>query len=185
MSMLGDLGIQAQGEVKSDSTAAIGIVCRTGLGRTRHINVQYLWLQEKVLNEELEIRKVGTLLNVADLMTKSLKREDRDRLLELMGMSIVQGRSDASLAINGMHQGDSWAKRQVEERRKENPANKIDRNKVEEKRVEIMRIVVDKNIGEELLGKIVQGNCWVRLHNSKRKALFTPLKVAGGPKDVL
>ena len=48
ISMLKDFGIITQGQVRSDATAAIGIVHREGLGRTRHIRVQYLWMQEKI-----------------------------------------------------------------------------------------------------------------------------------------
>ena len=115
MSMLGDFGINPEGEVKSDSTAAIGIVCREGLGRTRHIKVQYLWLQERVQEKDLKIVKVGTSLNIADLMTKHLKKEDRERLMKLMNMRIETGRAESSLAINAVKGkrviGDKWIKR--------------------------------------------------------------------------
>ena len=40
--LMADFGDTASGKVMSDSTAAICIVCRDGLGRTRHIRVQYL-----------------------------------------------------------------------------------------------------------------------------------------------
>ena len=35
------------GRVHTDASATIGIISRQGLGRLRHINVQYLWLQER------------------------------------------------------------------------------------------------------------------------------------------
>ena len=34
--------------------------------KTRHVKVQYLWIQDAVLNKELEIGRVGTLENPAD-----------------------------------------------------------------------------------------------------------------------
>ena len=46
-SMAKDFGIQLSALVHTYSTAALGIVHRKGLGRTRHLDVQYLWLQEK------------------------------------------------------------------------------------------------------------------------------------------
>ena len=94
ISMIKDFGIELIGEVYSDSTAAIGIVCREGLGRTRHIKVQYLWLQNCVADEDLKVVKVDTRFNFADLMTKHLKREDRERLMKIMRMKIVSGRAE-------------------------------------------------------------------------------------------
>ena len=48
ISIAGDLGYHLSGRVRSDASAALGIVNRQGLGKLRHINVQYLWLQAKV-----------------------------------------------------------------------------------------------------------------------------------------
>ena len=58
-------------------------------GRTRHIQVQYLWLQEKVREDKLKVIKVDTKMNIADLMTKFLGNEDRRKFMEIMGMKIV------------------------------------------------------------------------------------------------
>ena len=80
LQMLKDFGIECDAEVYSDSTAAIGIVSRHGLGRTRHIKVQYLWLQEKILSREVEVKKVDGKEHIADLFTKYLKRDDLDKL---------------------------------------------------------------------------------------------------------
>ena len=50
--------------VHIDAAAALGIAYRRGLGdKTRHVKVQYLWIQDAVENKELEIEKVGTLEN--------------------------------------------------------------------------------------------------------------------------
>ena len=40
-----DLGMQLHARVRSDSTAALGILQREGIGKLRHVRVQYLWLQ--------------------------------------------------------------------------------------------------------------------------------------------
>ena len=91
--LLADFSITAEASVYSDSTAAIGIVSRHGLGRTRHIKVQYLWLQEKVQHHEVKVKKADGKDNVADLFTKYLKRDDIDRLLNSMGMRLESCRS--------------------------------------------------------------------------------------------
>ena len=98
MQLLKDLGIEARGMVLSDSNAAIGMVQREGLGgRTRHIQVQYLWIQERVAREELKMKKVDTKQNPSDLMTKFLGKDDKDKMLKIMRMRTVKEK-DANAA---------------------------------------------------------------------------------------
>ena len=47
-SMFGEFGVKLGLVVKSDSSAAIGMSRRRGLGKALHIDVNDLWLQEKV-----------------------------------------------------------------------------------------------------------------------------------------
>ena len=47
-SLLADLGISAVIHMYTDSSAAKGIASRKGLGKVRHIEVNQLWLQDKV-----------------------------------------------------------------------------------------------------------------------------------------
>ena len=55
MSLAADFEISLKGIVRSDSAAAIWIAHRKGIGgRCRHINVQYLWIQESVQEGHLE-----------------------------------------------------------------------------------------------------------------------------------
>ena len=68
-------------QLKSDASAAIGICNRIGLGKVRHIEVNQLWLQEKVAQKKMAIVKVGTLENLADALTKSLDAESMRRHL--------------------------------------------------------------------------------------------------------
>ena len=46
LSLLKDYQIHANGKVMSDASAALGIIKRQGLGRTRHIHTSYLWIQQ-------------------------------------------------------------------------------------------------------------------------------------------
>ena len=57
-------------EIKSDASAAIGIANRVGAGKVRHIEVNQLWLQEKVFKGEIVITKVKGEQNLADASTK-------------------------------------------------------------------------------------------------------------------
>ena len=58
MAMARDFGMELEGTLHTDSTAAIGMTYRVGLGKVRHVRVQYLWLQERVAHKELGLAKV-------------------------------------------------------------------------------------------------------------------------------
>ena len=90
ISMAADFGNEVEGTVYSDSAAALGIATRTGLGKVRHIRVQYLWLQERVAEGELRVRKVAGEANPADLLTKGLAQELLSRHLRAAGIQIRQ-----------------------------------------------------------------------------------------------
>ncbi len=74
--MLGDLGVKARIRVSTDASAAKGIASRRGLGKVRHIEVHQLWVQEKVISGEVDIRKVEGKVNLADSLTKHVDAED-------------------------------------------------------------------------------------------------------------
>ena len=59
-----------------DASAALGIIHRKGLGRTRHIDTGFLWIQETAASKRLKFEKVLGTLNPADLMTKMLGIKD-------------------------------------------------------------------------------------------------------------
>ena len=46
ISMLADFGMTMPGEVWGDAQAALGIINRNGLGKTRHIQTGLLWVQQ-------------------------------------------------------------------------------------------------------------------------------------------
>ena len=81
ISLARDFGEEFQSEVKCDANATLGIIHRRGLGKLRHINVPYLWLQEKLADNSLTAGKIPGPENPADLMTKHLSREIIDRHL--------------------------------------------------------------------------------------------------------
>ena len=65
-SILEDLGVSLKIRVRTDASAAKGIASRRGLGKVRHIEVNQLWLQDKVSTGEIEIMKVKGTGNLAD-----------------------------------------------------------------------------------------------------------------------
>ena len=59
----------------SDASAVIGTAHRQGLGKTRHIQIHYLWIQREVKEGKLTV-KVSTNNNPADLLTKAMNGEN-------------------------------------------------------------------------------------------------------------
>ena len=56
--------------VLSGASAGIGIASRQGCGRLKHLEMKWLWVQEKVSEKALRLRKHPTETNTADLATK-------------------------------------------------------------------------------------------------------------------
>ena len=69
VSMAEDLGYEMGVMVHTDSSAAVGITARKGLGKLRHIQTQFLWVQDKVRSGNLVVQKVAGEENVADALT--------------------------------------------------------------------------------------------------------------------
>ena len=70
--MMKDLGYTLQGEIWGDASAALGIINRHGLGKTRHIDTSFLWVQEMAATQRLKYAKVLGKDNPAELFTKYL-----------------------------------------------------------------------------------------------------------------
>ena len=61
------------------------------LGKCRHIEVQWLWLQQAMDEKKWATKHVSTESNVADIGTKGLTSDRTGKLMNLMGMSLVAG----------------------------------------------------------------------------------------------
>ena len=106
MAMLADFGISVSGMVLTDASAALGMVHRQGLGRTRHIDVQYLWVQQEVLSQRLQVQKVGTRENVADFLTKDVPDKVLSKHLETLELHRTAVVDEGSLRVGqfSLHQ---------------------------------------------------------------------------------
>lgn len=101
-SMAADLGENVKIVLRSDSSAALGIGGRQGLGKLRRLETCYLWLQDVLSRKRLSIKKIKGCDNPADLGTKHLKFEDIERHLSTIGFSFQSGRSKAVPDISMM-----------------------------------------------------------------------------------
>ena len=92
--LLRDLGLRLPLRVWTDSSATMGICSRQGLGKLRHIDTRSLWVQQRVRDGSIELRKVRGEVNPADLFTKHLPGEDKVKgLLQLFGCRFAGGRA--------------------------------------------------------------------------------------------
>ena len=79
-------------QILSDASAAIGIASRRGSGKVRHIEVNQLWLQDRVLKGSVELVKIGTGHNLADALTKHVEHDGIVRHMKGVGMRWESGR---------------------------------------------------------------------------------------------
>ena len=94
-SMAADLGMDIKLTLRTDSAAALGIIGRRGLGKVRHLETSYLWLQDVVSQKRMVVKKVKGTSNPADLATKHRKAEDIVKHLSFLGFSTRRRRSSA------------------------------------------------------------------------------------------
>ena len=96
-SLLADFGWSVNLTVRCDSTAAIGLAGRRGLGKAKHIATVYLWIQVGLKDGLFKLEKVDGDKNRSDLMTKYLARDRLSKLLDDMGFVKMGGRHDLAL----------------------------------------------------------------------------------------
>jgi hypothetical protein len=86
-SVMKDMGIDAKVEVHVDANAAIGMIMKEGLSGVRHIDTQFLWIQESVRKGRIAVKKISGLLNPADMFTKALGAQSLEGHLRRIGYS--------------------------------------------------------------------------------------------------
>ena len=80
--LLRDFGLEPPFRVWTDSSAALGICSRQGLGKLRHLDIHTLWVQQAVRSKRLVMKKVSGEENPADLLTKhSLSQKRLSKLI--------------------------------------------------------------------------------------------------------
>jgi hypothetical protein len=94
-----DWGMEVEGRLYVDSSAAMGVVNRRGNGRLRHVRVGMLWIQEKVEEGDLKVSKVLGTENPADAMTKYLPASKMEGYMDKMGQAYRGGRAVESLKV--------------------------------------------------------------------------------------
>ena len=78
--------------LSTDSSAAKGICNRRGLGKVRHIDINTLWLQDRVNKGDTIIKKVPGETNISDALTKYVDIGKMSQHLASTKQAITSGR---------------------------------------------------------------------------------------------
>ena len=97
--MVAEMGVGLDVELRTDSRAAKGIAHRVGLGKVKHLAVCYLWLQDAVRLREVDVVKVGTAWNWADVGTKHLDGLRIKELTSKVGYRTEEGRHELAPSV--------------------------------------------------------------------------------------
>ena len=84
----------------ADASAALGIIGRTGLGKLRHIDTSYLWLQQDCIKRKLKLNKVKGTENPADMNTKGLSGDEIAKYIRMLNMKHQEGRSELAPEVH-------------------------------------------------------------------------------------
>ena len=88
-------------EVATDSSAAKSFASRRGLGRNRHVEVKWLWLQQAVADGKVRLKKIHGTLNPADILTKYKSLGECRALLADVNIEVVAKAQDRGAIRDG------------------------------------------------------------------------------------
>ena len=93
--LLEEIDVHLNLELFGDSSASQGTLQRLGSGKVKHLATRQLWLQEKVYNREIAVRKIPRSINWSDVLTHPWACKDLYQFAA-MGMTssgvVVDGR---------------------------------------------------------------------------------------------
>ena len=96
-----DLGIDIEIVVHTDSSAAMGIAQRSGIGRVRHLDVSLLWVQDHLHKKTFKLKKVLGADNPADMLTKHVEGALIQRHTAAIGIKFPEGRAVSAPKLAG------------------------------------------------------------------------------------
>ena len=93
MSMLQEIGLKVTREIWGDAQAALGIINRQGLNKTRHIQTGLLWVQQISAEQRLKYGKILGKVNPANVYTKYLDWATTEKHLAKLNYEFTDGRA--------------------------------------------------------------------------------------------
>ena len=92
-SLAADLGSNLEIIIFSDASAGRSLAFRKGLGKVRHIETKYLWIQDLIKEGRLKLLKVKGTSNPSDIGTKHLSLAETQTLLSSIGLKLISRKS--------------------------------------------------------------------------------------------
>ena len=88
--VLSELGVSAELVMFTDSSAAKSLASRRGVGRVRHIETRWMWLQIEVAKGRVRLEKVKGDISPADILTRYKNVPEIEKLLNPIGIEICR-----------------------------------------------------------------------------------------------
>ena len=88
-----DFGVDVGIHLHTDSSAAKGIGSRRGVGKVRQLDVNTLWLQQKVSSRQIKWCKIDTKESPADLGIKFLDNASIVKFISELGFFYFHGKT--------------------------------------------------------------------------------------------
>ena len=102
-SLLKDFKRECSLEVLTDASAAKSIANRTGLGKLRHIDTHFLWVQQRVSRGDFKVSKVWGKENPADLLTKFLDNQTMLKHMQHFVIYYLTGRAAEAPSLSSLN----------------------------------------------------------------------------------
>ena len=161
------------GVVLGDASEALAIVARRGLGKMRHLDTNYLWIQEKAAKGDLNFKKVAGVDNRADLFTKTLSWNEIQNHIHKLSSQFVQNEINVN-HVGARPNGVNLPRVLQELGIAGDKSGSMDSNRRELSKDVIARVTADAVSGEILDSELAR--------DITRSLEHTPLE--GGPRDI-
>ena len=81
-----DLGFTVKPVLAIDAKATEHILHRQGIGKLKHIDVAYLWVQDEIRSQRVQVRRVRSEENVADFGNEAAQQSSDCKALSRIGI---------------------------------------------------------------------------------------------------
>lgn len=99
-----DLGTSLRCTVMVDASAAFAIVARQGVGRVRHLDTPFLWVQDTSMSGAIKHGTIDGTANGADLFSKSMPWFSIEMHSGSMNVELLQSNSSAGYTLQSLSQ---------------------------------------------------------------------------------
>ena len=94
-----DFGVLLKVGVRMDATAGIAMGSRRGLGKAKHIDTVFHWVQSYVSEGKVKLFKRHTSEMLADLLTKPVSEALTNKFLQGMNCVFREGKHELALEV--------------------------------------------------------------------------------------